>query len=152
MKIQKILTQTEELEIIGAKLLSIEEAKELPIQLRKYEDWWWLITPSCFYHYVAIIEEDGSIDEEGIYVEAGSVVVRPALQIQNIRVSNLQIGDAFIFGDKKFEVISENLAFCVEDIGNCCFREDGRAKDANKYEKSDVKKFVDDWFEEANNE
>lgn len=54
------------------------------------------------------------------------------------------LGDEFKFGGKWFKVISQDLAFCLESIGYCRFRKDYVADDA-----SDVKKFIDKWFEEA---
>lgn len=39
-------------------------------------------------------------------------------------------------------------ALCDNIIGKCVFREDWKAKEANEYEASDVKKYVDKWFNE----
>jgi len=71
------------------------------------------------------------------------------LRIEDLESSNLKIGDEFTFGGKHFRIISDNLAFCIEDIGLRTFREDWQAENANDYDASDIKKYVDEWFAEA---
>jgi len=136
----------EELEITGATLLSIEEAEKLPIELRKYNCWWWLLSSDNNFLRAPIVNYDGTPRRNGDFVEHRDNVVRPALQIENMQFSNLKIGDIFEFGGKPFKIITDELAFCLSDIGTCKFRKDWKSKDANDYEKSDVKKYVDDWF------
>lgn len=144
--IRKVEDETE-LEITGATLLSIEEAEALPNLLRSYTDRWWLRSPGYKLYNAAFVNNDGFVIRDGYYVDCSIVAVRPALHISNLNSSNLKIGDTIFFGDKEFKVVSNELAFCKTDIGKHCFREDYQAKDANDYEKSDVKKFIDEWFE-----
>lgn len=146
MVVDKVITQKEQLDIIGATLLSIEEAKQLPLRLRKYTNWWWLRSSGYRSNRAAVVCSFGSVSDPGSSIEYCDRVVRPALKINNLNCSNLQIGDVFMFGGKWFEVISNSLAFCLEDIGFYCFGRDLKAEDANDYEKSDVKEFIDDWF------
>lgn len=152
MKVDKIVTVKEDLDIVGATLLSIEEAEKLPLELRRYNCWWLLRSPGCDSYYATFVDDDGSICDFGDLVNYDLHSVRPALIITNIESSNLKIGDKFEFGGKPFQIISNKLAFCLTDIGMCCFREDWQAKDANDYEKSDVKKYVDKWFNESKEE
>lgn len=156
MKVEKIVTETQDLEIVDATLLAWE-AEKLPMTLRRYNKWWWLRLPNMLRTYSAnsyasVIYADGVVDYSGIGVHYGDVTVRPALEIKNLESSAFDVGDVFIFGGKRFEVINSKTAFCLEDIGTCAFREDWRAEDANNYETSDVKKFVDDWFEKVKQE
>ena len=139
----------EEIEITGATLLSIEEAEQLPIGLRKYDNWWWLRSPGYDFDLAALVYFDGSVGDGGDLVYRSYNTVRPALQISDINSSNLQIGDIFEFGDVFFKIISDKLALCLTDIGTHCFRKDRQYPDANNYEKSDIKKYVDDWFNES---
>lgn len=44
-------------------------------------------------------------------------------------------------------MISEDRAFCCENIGTTVFREDPFLSDSNDYEASLVKLIVDHWFE-----
>lgn len=139
----------EELEITDCTLLSIDEARKLPPELRGYNRWWWLQSPGYDSYGAAIVLYTGSVYRSGLYVDGDSVAIRPALRIKNLKSSRLEVGDIFIFGEKIFKIITNKLAFCLSDIGNHCFRADWNLKDANDYEKSDAKKFVDDWFNKA---
>lgn len=149
MKVEKITTKTEELEITRATLLSTEEIEKLPIELREYSREWWSRSIGANQIYAASVYYDGSVNDEGYNVNYTFNCIRPALIIKNLGSSAFQIGDRFILGGKKFKVINEVTAFCLEDIGTCAFREDWRADDANDYEKSDIKKFIDDWFDKV---
>lgn len=137
----------EKLKIIGATLLRINEAEILPDYLRKYNRIWWLRSPGHTQDYAASVYYNGSVSYYGDFVCNNRDAVRPALKISNLKSSGLKVGDRFYFGDVEFEVISSDLAFCRTDIGCCAFRKDWEAADANIFESSDVKKFVDEWFE-----
>lgn len=142
------------LEIVEATLLTVEEAEKLPERLRKHAYVWWL--QSCGYcsDYAACVYPDGIVSHDGDYV-CFYYDVRPVLVISNLESLGLKIGDIFEFGDKEFEIISNNKAFCLTDIGNNVFKRDSNVLNANNYERSDVKKFIDYWFknniEEVNN-
>lgn len=139
-----------DLNILEATLLTIDEAIKLPMRLRKYNGWWWLKSRGRGFDLVACVNRDSFInDNYGADVGNPYGKVRPALVISNLEFSNLKIGDTFKFGDKDFEIISNNLALCLDDIGTCAFREDWESPDANIYEKSDIKKYVDEWFEKS---
>lgn len=153
MKVKKIITSTVELEldITGATLLTKEEAEQLPKRLREYHDYWWwlkLPLPGPYHNHTAVVDVDGCVYYYGELVDFDNAV-RPALVISNLKSSEFKIGDKFEFGDKEFEIISDNRALCLTDIGRCAFRDDQDAEDASIYEKSDVKKFIDGWFEKA---
>ena len=74
------------------------------------------------------------------------------MKIKNLESSNLKIGDSIFFGDREFEIVSNDFAFCKTDIGKHNFREDYKSEGANDYEKSDIKKFIEEWFEKAKKE
>lgn len=146
---------TNKLKITGATLLSTQEADELPqhLKLQKpYGKLWWLRSPGLDRISAAYVRFDGSVFFSGHYVGDEEIPVRPALKLEDRELSGLHIGDRFEFGSAEFEIISDNLAFCTKDIGCCAFREDWKAKDANIYEASDVKKFIDVWFASAKNQ
>lgn len=132
--------------VTEARLLTKEEAEALPERLIRYPDWWW--TKSAWDGIFAIAAwivygNSSSVDYSRIDLWRD---VRPALIFES---KDLKVGNKFLFGGKEFEVIKEGLAFCTTDIGKCAFRKDWKAEDANQYEASDVKKYVDKWFEEA---
>ena len=108
MTINKIIKTTElvDLEITGAILLSVEEAKALPDHLRWYKNWWWLRSPGDYSGSAAYVFIDGFVNEDGGRVSIGDGAVRPVLTISNFESSNLKIGDVFEFGEKEFEIIS----------------------------------------------
>lgn len=134
------------LEITGATLLSVEEAKQLDKEILKASNSWWLGSRGYNVNNAACVYGDnGYVDDIGNNVEY-SFGVRPALIISNLESSSLKIGDSITFGDHDFTIISDKHALCDDIIGRCAFREDWKAKDANDYEASDVKKYVDDWF------
>lgn len=143
-----ILTQDKQLpDIKGITLLSLEEYQELKPNISLLNRWWWLRSPGLYDFTAAFVYgDDGRVYAYGHYV-VGAFGVRPALVLES---SNLQIGDNFEFGNHTFTVISDKkYALCNDSIGDHCFREDWKAKDANDYEASDVKKYIEDWYEKA---
>lgn len=156
--VTRCIMKDAELDLTGARLLTIEEAEKLPDRLIFSNFIWWLMTPAAVdntiwgqltRNYIAAVHEDGYIGYHICDIDFYSV--RPALKIANLRSSDLKIGDIFEFGEHKFEIISDYLAFCLYSIGSMAFREDWRALDAKDYEKSDVKKYIDDWFKRSKN-
>ena len=156
--ITRIIAREANLEITGATLLTVEEAEKLPMRLLFSSFTWWLRTPVISKRngwltrnsYVAAVHNDGFISyENGDFVSANYYRVCPALKISNLEKSGLKIGDTFEFGRREFEIISDDLALCLIGIADYAFRDDWRADDANDYEKSDVKKYIDEWFEKS---
>ena len=112
---------------------------------------WWLRDPGHYENFAAFVEENGTIREWGRPVNGEmlgeNTCVRPALTLSNIESSGISEGDTFKFHGYTFTVISNEYALCDEAIANIMFRMDSEAEDANVYEKSDIKKFLDDWYE-----
>ncbi len=137
------------LKIKFATLLSTKEAETfLTKEERTHRHWWWLRSPGDALTHAAYVYSDGLVNYRGCAAYYADGIVRPALKI-DLGSSGFKIGDKFIFGKKLFKIISNDLAFCLEDIGITRFRNDWKAWDANDYEESDVKKFVDKWYEKA---
>ena len=146
--------------IKGITLLSTEEAEDLLTKeqrICKYNGencWWWLRSPGRCQSSVATVIHVGSVYYYGDIVGSGGGCVRPALILSSLKPSNLKsieklgVGEHFEFGGYTFTVISNKYALCDEAIAKMAFREDWEVKDANVYEKSDVKKFLDNWFKE----
>ena len=141
------LKETNALHITGATLLSAEEAREVDKDMLKADQDWWLCSPGNIDDYAAFVYgDDGYVDVIGGLVE-NAFGVRPALQLGNLESSIYQIGDTLSFGDHSFTVISEKYALCDEIIKKHPFCND-RNK-TNDYETSDIKVFVDNWFDRA---
>lgn len=149
MTVEKIITKTEqkELEITGATLLSYEEYEKYKTKISRRAYWWWLRSPGTTSEsHASYVNNYGNAYLSGNYVDDSCIEVVPALRI--ILNSDFEIGDKIKFGVNTFTIISEYYALCDNSIGYHCFREDDyKTSDANDYEKSDVKKFVDEWFE-----
>ena len=149
VNIIRVFAEVDELEITGATLLTVGEAEKLPKGLRIYPRWWWLKTRGILSNYVTLVTKLGYINKEGVDVAFEKGAVRPALIIENLKSSNLKIGDEFKFGRYyRFVIISDNKAFCLGDIGEYYFNHfvEGELDNFNDYEQSDIKKIVDDWF------
>lgn len=135
--------------IKNATLLSVEDVLTYTTaDLRKYLGWWWVKSSSFYPSAAAIVDFDGAIYYSKEYSN-NIYYVRPVLEIELDPNKFNHIGGYFLFGNKVFKIISDNLAFCVEDIGRSCFRANSDAEDAHTYEASDIKKFIDAWFAEA---
>lgn len=150
MQIEKIITSTEllNLDINDITLLSKEEYKTYRDRIPKTSESWWLRSPgrddilaACVYGGA------GGVYASGVRVDY-TLGVRPALKIGGLSSSEIEIGDRFRWSGYTWTIISDKLAQCEDIIGNYPFRKDWRAEDANVYESSDIKKFVEDWFEE----
>ena len=145
-----LLVDPHNLEISEATLLTRKEAEKiLPERFLHYKDWWWLQSPGRKQGCAAFIGTFGAVRSDGKAVFYDDGYVRPALKIRINPASNATIGNRFIFGDVEFEIISDDIAFCVGDIGQSVFRKNGDAEDAKSYEASDIKKLVDSWFTKA---
>lgn len=139
------LKETNAFHITGATLLSIEEAREVDEDILKADQDWWL--SSCDhrdYCAACVFGDAGYVDVNG-HTVIYSFGVRPALIISNLESSIYQIGDTLSFGDHSFTIISEKYALCDEIIEKRPFC-NVRNK-TNDYETSDIKVFVDDWFD-----
>lgn len=135
------------LKITGITLLSTEETENIPENLKSVGIPWWLRSPGVSNYYASIVGNDGCIYSYGNSVCFSGFGIRPAL-IFNPESSNLKIGDKFKLAEYDWTIITENIALCNGIIDNGPFREDWQAEDANNYEKSDIKKFLENWAEE----
>lgn len=145
MKVKK----EEDLPILGASLLSEYEAEKFLTQSeREYKNSWWL-------------KGGGSIDVPFIRAEGDAspfgdmddpLSVRPSLKI-NIQNTSWQIGDIFIFKNKKFKILSPDIAWMYEDdIGKCAYVGFVDQERYHEYNEDNgiggilIKRFVDKWF------
>ena len=137
----------------GITLLSIDEVKRLPEEVRKYFSWWWLRSPGDYSYRVLIVYRDGSIgnDNNGFgNVDCKAYSVRPAL-ILNHNPSNFNNGDIIKVFDRRW-YYQDGLALLMDEpLTDMAFRKNWSAKDANNYEKSDIKRYLDNWLKSALN-
>lgn len=146
-KVEKLVREPCEIEITGATLLTVDEAEQLLTEKdRARGSWWWLRSPGHLWNNAANVLQNGHIYKYGLYILLDSGGVRPALKIENLECSNLEIGDKFCFGNEYFKVISANLALCNSIVGYTRFDEK-----SNDYAHSEIKAYVDHWFDKMMN-
>ena len=145
MKVNKQIISTVETDVTVNKvtLLSETEYLECKPHIKPISSWWWLRSSGRYRSRAAYVIPDGSIYYS--YVDHDDAVVRPALRISNIESSNLKIDDKFKLDGKTWTVISNKLALCDSWVKQMAFRSDWQATDAYQYEKSDVKKWLDEY-------
>ena len=114
--------------------------------------WWWLRSPSNAYDTVIDASKrvmtvcmNGAIYYDGDTADTASGGIRPVLRIVNDESQRFEVGDKITVAKKMWTAIKPNLFLCDENVGRSCFREDRQAEDANNYEKSDIKVWLDNW-------
>ena len=143
MKVDKYVTKEIEVDVQEITLLSMEEYEAARAHIQPISNWWWLRSG---YNRTAvrIVHEYGA-GVIGIYHYANGVSVRPALRINSIS-ENLQVGDMFSFGGYDWMVIAKTLALCNTEFCRMAFRKNRGAENANVYESSDIKPYLDNWL------
>lgn len=148
MKIERKIREEviESLKVIGITLLSVEEYMAAKAHIMPINGWWWLRSPGDISRRAASVFAYGGVSTYGGRVDDPGSVVRPALLIQNLNFFKLKPGDRILnYAKHGWTVISDTMALCDDGIGKHCFHEDWEAQDANDYEKSDVKRFLESW-------
>lgn len=144
MKIEKIieLKEEKEINIKEVTLLSRYEFNKCKDNISLVNEWWWLRSPGSYQYFAASI--DGcSLENEYVNIDDGCV--RPALKILNQKSTNLKSNDKFYLAGYRWTMISEDIALCNECVGKSAFRFEDEAEDANVWEVSDAKKWLDNW-------
>jgi len=128
-------------------LLSKEEYEQYIDNISIIDEWWWLRSPGRLRKSAVFVYDDGSLGFSS--VSNDSLRVRPALRILNLNSSNLAIKDHFELAGYTWTVISDEIVLCDDTIGKCPFRNDWNSPDANDYETSDVKRFLEMWVKDV---
>lgn len=126
----------------GFTLLSADECMRYKHHIKKIWELWWLRSPS-FDSLVHYVYRDGSIRNCNVYYDG--IAVRPVLIIES---SDLCVGNRFNYRGYDWTVISEKYALCDTVICQHCFNQAWESKDANNYEKSSIKKYLDALWDE----
>ncbi len=147
MIVEKIIMTTEniDIDIEEITLLSKEEYKNNTDIIQPLNYQWWLRSSGPNQHYAVVVFLDGSPRYD--YVDCGYYFVRPALKVDR-KNYNLKIGNKIKLAGFTWTVLTEGIILCDSPIIRMCFRKNLCAENANIYEYSDVKKFLDKWAEE----
>lgn len=124
-------------------LLSIEEYEKYKDDISCVGTWWWLRSPGHDTYRAASVGNGGSVNRDGSLVDLSSIAVRPALKLGTTR--GLNVGTVFELAGQKWTLIDDNLAICNRSVGQTYFRDDVEARDANDYEKSNIKMWLANW-------
>ena len=138
------------IKILGATLLSLEEYVKYESKIPKLKSQWWLRSSGKYANKAAFVYNVCSYSMCNTYDYGYDIVtrrhsIRPALQLQGS--GNTKIGEVISFGGYKFIIISSEYALCTKAIGFTSFRKDLKAPNNNDYEASDIKKYIDNWFD-----
>ena len=133
------------IEVTDISILSVEEYRVAEDNIPPLNEYWWLRSPGNYGSVAACVCPDGNVGVFGSRIIDDSVGVRPTLRIHPKSV-NLQIGDKVRFYGRIWTYIAKGILLCDEIICRMPFRGDGQADDANDYEKSDIKAYLDTWF------
>lgn len=121
-------------------LLSVDEYKRYKNTIPPKHFWWWLRSQGEEYDRAAIACGDGSLHTN--YVDNSAICVRPVIVCEPIEIMP---GTKINALGMTWTMLDGLLILCDESIGYSAFREDSDASDANNYEVSDVKKFIQNW-------
>ena len=145
-------------------LASVDEVKGLDQNILAAEESWYLRTPGKAVYRIAVVGDDGLVYEDGgdvdasyIYEDDGVLVndncplVRPVLRAADPDSIDIEEGDTVYFNDIEWIYIGNGLFLLFDPYVHMPFRKcsvDDIPDDANDYEHSDVKKYLDAWAKE----
>lgn len=149
-KKQIITTQDIDIDITDVTLLSIEEYEDNEdiIPLVDVDNLYWLRSPGSDRYAAACVCDDGSADYYGSIVCIGFNAVRPVMRLSESEISGLSAGDKIEMAGYTWTILHGGLALCDAIVGRTAFRKDWQAEDANVYESSDIKKWLENWATE----
>lgn len=140
MKIKKLIEMECDAKFVGLTLLSEKEYTENREFIKLLNNLWWLRSP-CYYSrsHASCVCGHGGLGYNDIDDTNSSV--RPALILNS--ESSFIVGDKFKYYDHNWTVISAKYALCDEEFCRMTFRKCWTADDANDYEVSDIKRYLD---------
>ena len=146
MNVDKIVTSTTtiSLNVTGITLLSVEEYYTNKAVIPVVDGSWWLRLTGGYVDFSAYAYERTQVEEDGRQAGESEYGVRPVLVVSG---DSLAAGDKIIFRDMTWTKICTGVILCDEIIDYMMFREDLTAMDANIYEASDVKDYLEQWLE-----
>ena len=129
-------------------LLSIEEAERLPKTILGLSsvDSWWLRSPGKENKDAAFVYPDGVIKSSGYIVSYTAYSVRPALRISQFDFSKLKIGDIIECLEQEWYYVGDDLILSKDIISHQCFNKNVYRKEPNKFQGSDIQKYLQNWL------
>lgn len=149
--LKEIKTTKEEcINIIGVTLLEKEDYLANKDIISFLGERWWTRTPADFGDHTCVeVIEDPNYSIAGVN---SFMAVRPALIVSSVNSRLVKKGDKYLLGGMSWTAIkrvdSNKLLLADESIGVKQFRAGVRAADADDYEKSKIKKWLEEWYED----
>lgn len=142
-------------------LLTIEEAKKLPEDILicktpkgfnsySYIDnacWWWLRSPGYNSEFAAVVDASGAVDVDGDFVDNDHNAVRPVIRVTDLNDME-ETDDGYIryLGTKWVNITDYTGVVCL--LKKKCLKNPHRFDaESNDYEKSEIKKYLEDWYQ-----
>ena len=139
MKALKYNPEEIEVVITDISLLTVEEAQALPEDIGRYGQRWWLRSHGREHYDAAFVFKSGAIYKIGDYIGYPNYAVRPAVTISDAMFA---VGDTVIIQNKKYVAIAPDRLLYNDKFVYHRFDEL-----TNDYEKSEIKKMVDEWLD-----
>lgn len=136
-------------------LLSTLEAREIPQHILEYPPGcWWLRTPGKHTSNAATVCYFGCVLTRGHDVSMPNYSVRPALRLRAEAAEHLEIGDTVLCVGRHWIYGGNGLLLLSgEPLATMAFHKDSAEyeqwDDEDKYLKSDIFAFLQDWFAKA---
>ena len=132
------------MEIKEITLLSKEEFESCKEFIKPFEGWWWLRSPGRRCNALCVASQNNFYGASGLIVDKTFVSVRPALRIDPDS-SGITPGKEIQLAGQTWTAVSGSLMLCDQEITKMGFRDDWQAPDANCYDTSDVRKYLESW-------
>ena len=132
-------------------LLSTEEYERYKAKIPPMFCWWWLRSLGYDSNLVAFVNYDGAVPRRGCGVNGNGGVVRPALNISNLKIGKelkpckppVFVKNKLVFNGVTWVQIDDGLY--ISELPIAFRRFDA---ESNNYENSEIRKFLLDWFED----
>lgn len=142
-------------DIKGITLLAVGEAEKLPLEILKFNSWWWLQTPIHDGFRTANVCNNGLINYGGSFVNSGGGAIRPALIIDDLESRNLKVGDIVeVFDNEWYYVGDSKVLAKTLDLNEHCNTSFYSGEDwpnfwdKYQFEDSDIYKLLHGWLKE----
>ena len=149
MEATKVIYERFPIDVKEITLLTLAKYKAYKERVpRSFDGAWWLRTPAKKPKYakkphMCVVDYKALVDTRPIDESCG---VRPAMVFEADRIA---VGDSFELFDWGWTVIADGLAICNQVVYNCAFQGVWNEVDADCYETSLVKWYLDRWLADA---
>ena len=140
------LVNVDTVPITNVTLLSKEEYEEYKDNIPENGQFWWLRSPGSTATHAAMVHRDNYIVNINVNM---SMPVRPILEC-DLDSTGLQIGNKVRLANRNWTVFNGNMFICDTSVGSSVFNPDQNAEDANVYETSEIKTWLDNWVTDNN--